>query len=167
MVLMAKVYIKNPKQLEGYVINKLANELFFSSNLQDAMAETMQEVIIKNVYDAYTPDNPNARRGNNEGFADMDNMEFTSVDVSNGAVRLVFENITEGKDSMKGQEMTDSFEQGIKGDWVNPNATDAQGRVVSDARPFIDSTAEQLNKDKGKLVDALKKDLRKLGFEVK
>lgn len=163
---MAKVIIKNPKQLEGYLANKLANELFFSSNLQDVMAETMQEVIVKNVYGGYDPKNPDTRRGNDDGFSDVDNMQFTSVDVSNGKVSYIFENTTEGKDSLKGQELADTFEEGIKGNWYNPNLTDDKGRVVSDARSFIEDTTKELL-ESGKLVEALKKDLSRLGIKIK
>ena len=165
--ILAKIQIKNAKQLEKFLANKMANELYFSSNLQDATAEVMQENIIENVYDAYSPQNPSARRGNDDGFSDMNNMEFTSVDVRGGKVEFVFENITEGGDSMKGNEMAETFEKGIRESWVNPNATDNQGRVVSDARPFIQPTIDELNASKGKLADALKKDLRNLGFKVR
>ena len=164
---LAKIQIKNAKQLEKFLANKMANELYFSSNLQDATAEVMQENIIENVYDAYSPQNPSARRGNDDGFSDMNNMEFTSVDVRGGKVEFVFENITEGGDSMKGNEMAETFEKGIRESWVNPNATDSQGRVVSDARPFIQDTIDSMNANKGKLADALKKDLRNLGFKVR
>lgn len=164
---MAKVYIRNPKQLEGFVTNKLANELFFSSNLQDEIAETMQEIIVKNVYDAYEPSHYK-RRGNNDGFSDMDNMEFTSVDVVDGTVRLVFENTADrNMDKSTDKTLTDIFEEGHRQSWYNPDHADNQGRVVSTPRPFIEDTVKNLNDDKGKLADALKKDLRSLGFKVK
>ena len=164
---MKKVYIHNPRQLEGYVTNKLANELFFSSNLQDTIVEKMQEKIISNVYDAYEPSHYE-RRGNNDGFSDMDNMEFTSVDVVGGTVRLVFENTTDknfGKQTDK--TLTEIFEEGHRESWYNADQTDKHGRVVSKARPFIEETVESLNNSKGELVNALKRDLRSLGFEVK
>ena len=146
--------------------NKIANDLFFSSNVQDQIAETMHEKIISNVYDAFTP-TEYKRRGNDEGFSDMNNMQFTSVDVSNGAVRFVFENTTEGNDSMSGQELTDMFEQGIKGNWYNPDVMDNQGRINSSPRPFIDDTISELNQNKAQLQESLKKDLAKLGFKIK
>lgn len=159
------IKIKSLKDLEGMLQNKIANDLFFSSNVQDRIAETMHEKIISNVYNVFTP-TEYERRGNDDGFSDMNNMQFTSVDVSNGAVRFVFENTTEGNDSMSGQELTDMFETG-KGKWDNPNVVDNQGRVNSAPRPFIDDTISELNQNKTQLQDALKKDLAKLGFKVK
>ena len=165
-ILAKKVYIKNKKDLEGFIANQIANNLFFSSNLQDKTAEIMQENIIKNVYDKFTPEEYE-RRGNDEGFSDMDNMEFTSVNIENGNVRFVFENTTEGNDSMDGRELTDMFESGDKSAWDNPNVRDNQGRINSDPRPFIQSTMDDMNARKSELVDAVKKDMRGLGFNVK
>ena len=169
-ILAKKIYIKNAKDLEGFIANQIANNLFFSSNLQDKTAEIMQENIIKNVYDAFEP-RKYQRRGKNdnntEAFSHMDNMEFTSVDIQNGNVRFVFENTAEGNDSMSGKELTDMFENGTRENWDAPNVTDDYGRVASDPRPFIQSTIDDLNKSKGELVDALKKDLRGLGFQIK
>lgn len=159
------IKIKSLKDLEGMLQNKIANDLFFSSNVQDQIAETMHEKIISNVYNAFTP-SEYERRGSDDGFSDMNNMQFTSVDVSNGNVRFVFENTTEGNDSMSGQELTDMFETG-KGKWDNPNVVDNQGRINSSPRPFIDDTISELNQNKAQLQEALKKDLAKLGFKVK
>ena len=161
-----KVYIKNAKDLEGFLANTIANNLFFKSNLQDKAAEIMQERIIENVYNAYEP-TEYERRGNDEGFSDMNNMQFTSVDVKNGNVRFVFENTTEGNDSMSGEEMTETFEKGLRDNWLYPDATDEYGRVVSAPRPFIDDSINDMNSRKGELIDAVRKDLRNLGFDAK
>ena len=164
---MAKpIRITNPRQLEGLITNKLANELFFQSNIQDKIAEAMHDKIISNVYDAFEPEQYQ-RRANSGGFSDMNNMEFTSVDVSNGQVRFIFENTTEGNDSMSGQELTEMFETGDRDSWDNPDVYDKHGRLNSKARPFIEDTVKQLNDNKGELAEALKQDLRRLGFEVK
>lgn len=166
MIILAKIYIKNAKDLEGFLANTIANNLFVSSNLQDKVAETMHENIIENVYDAFEP-SQYERRGNDDGFSDMNNMQFTSVDIENGTVRFTFENTAEGNDSMSGRELTNMFENGARDNWNNPDITDVYGRVVSEKRPFIQSTIDDLNSNKGELVEALKKDLRGLGLEIK
>ncbi|MCM3387337.1 hypothetical protein M3649_04210 [Ureibacillus chungkukjangi] len=158
------IYIKNLKDLEGMIKNKIANNLYFSSKIQDVMAEKMQEVIVDNVYAAH---DGGYRRGNEDGFSDMDNMVFTNTEVSNNGVKFTFENITEGRDSMKGEEMAETFEKGIRENWVNPDYEDSKGRIVSDPRPFLSDTVDELNRSKSELTNALKKDLKNLGFDVK
>lgn len=160
------IYIKSLKDLEGMIKSKIANELYFSSNLQDVVAEKMHDNIIENVYNAFEP-KEYERRGNSDGFSDMNNMQFTSSEVVGNTVHFTFENTTEGNDSMSGEELAEMFETGDRSSWDNPHVMDGYGRINSSPRPFIQSTIDDLNQNKAELVNALKKDLKNLGFDVK
>ncbi len=151
--------VKSIDEAIAYVLKSIENNDHNNSNLKDVTADTMQEVIETNVYDAYTP-KKYQRRGTEDGFLDTNNMVFTDVQSSGNSVNLTFENITTGNDSMSGQRLDDLFENG-NGTWDNPNGSWAN------KRPFVEDTIDSLNQNKGELVNAVKKDLKNLGFEVK
>lgn len=143
----------------AHVLKSIANNDHNNTNLKEVTADTMQEVIEPNVYDAYTP-KKYERRGAEGGFLDKSNMVFTDVQTNGNSVNLTFENITTGNDSMSGERIDDLFENG-NGTWENSN-----GRWVN-KRPFLDDTVEALNNNKGELTNAVKKDLKNIGFDVK
>lgn len=156
----------NIEDLQKYLQKRLSNIDFNSTNLKDVTADTMHDVIMDNVYDAFNP-SEYERRGDKGGFSDTNNMVFTDVQASDGKIRLKFENITTGNDSMYGEEISDTIENGIKNNWDNPEVEDEYGRINSDPRPYVDDTIDELRYRENELTGALKKDLRNLGFDVK
>lgn len=156
----------NIEDLQKYLQKQLSNIDFNSTNLKDITADTMYDVIMDNVYDAFNP-SEYERRGDKGGFSDTNNMVFTDVQASDGKIRLKFENITTGNDSMYGEEISDTIENGIKNNWDNPEVEDEYGRINSDPRPYVDDTIDELRYRENELTGALKKDLRNLGFDVK
>lgn len=155
---MAKIKVKNLAQLENAVKGLIHDEMFFSSNLQDTIAEVMHEKVKTNVYDAYDPIHYK-RRGNNDGLLDMDNMEFTDVDVQGNGVKFTFENTakTNGSGVLADKDLAPLIENGVEDSnkpWEQP-------------RPFTEETAQNLQENKGELYDALRKDLKNLGLKVR
>ena len=164
---MAKIQVKNLKELENVLKAQLNDNKFFTSHLQDKSAEIMSERIKENVYKAFTP-SEYERRGDDEGFSDPSGIQFTDMSDTGNGLLIKLENMNTGNDSMEGKTLTDMVENGgNKGDWVNPYVRDAYGRVVSKKRPFIQSTIDDMNQNKGELIEALRKDLNELGFKTK
>lgn len=166
MLLVAKIQVKNLKQLEDAVRAKLNENKSFASNLENKSAEIMSDRIKENVYEAYTPSEYN-RRGDEGGFSDARGIVFTDVNNTNNGLLLKLENTNTGNDSMEGEMLTNMFENGIQDNWDNPYAMDAYGRIVSNERPFIDDTISDLKQNKTELVKALRKDLKSLGFDTR
>lgn len=163
---MAKIQVKNLKELENVLKAQFNDNKFFTSHLQDKSAEMMSERIKENVYGGFTPSEYN-RRGDAGGFSDPTGIQFTDINDTGNGLLIKLENMNTGNDSMAGKTLTDMFENGVRDNWDNPDAMDAYGRIVSDKREFISDTISDMNQNKGELVEALRKDLKELGFDVK
>jgi len=155
---------KNLKQLEAYLKMNIHQVLRDSMELERELAEIMYQTVIDRVYNSYTssPEEMDKRRGDNDGLSDIRNMVVTGVSIQpNGMVKVVFENIAEGRDTMEDTLLVDAFEQPSKaGHW------NRQG-VWSQDRSFINETAERIRQNPEHVIAAIRKGLKEKGFTVK
>jgi len=165
------VQFKDLNQLQRYLERgDIINTIFRDKNIEKVLAKEMSKSVRDVVYARYTPKQYN-RRGDDGGLSDMRNMHITKVEIVNGKVRILFENLTMGQthfspiyehdyDSMRGQFITDTIEDGISENWYR------QG-VWSNARPYVQKTIERIQANPTPLINAIKSAYRKIGFEVK
>ncbi|HLG28297.1 MAG TPA: hypothetical protein VI423_10970 [Paenisporosarcina sp.] len=134
------------------------------ASIERILAETMSQAVWDIVYAGYiSPPNvkdPYERRGDESGLSDIRNYFITDFFVKDGKVSIIFENLTEGTDSMKGKFIGDMIEYGIKDLWNNSNG------AWSEPRPFSQETADRLNANPTELLGALKTALQARGFTV-
>ena len=151
---------KDLKSLETYLTQAVGEIASNSMELEDTMAETMRQAVYDIVYDAYSP-TQYERRADKGGLSDVDNMVITSADMRNGKVLLSFENITSGVDTLEGKRLDDTINDGIAGNWANPNGS------WSEPRRFIEETRERLQQKSGELTRELEKELKRAGFKTR
>lgn len=149
----------NLTQLESLILAQVQKQLATTDDVRSVVAKTVSEKVESEVYEKYSPEEYK-RRGLRDGLADPDNVEITSIQSSGNKIQVILENLTMGDDSMKGEVITDTIEEGIEEDWNNPDG------VWSEPRPFMEVANEEL-KNSGELNDAVKRALRKGGLQVK
>ena len=163
------VQFKDLNHLQRYLENN-ANQIFKDKGIEKVLAKEMSKAVQDIVYRHYIPVEY-LRRGNDGGLSDVRNMKITKVEVDNGKVRVLFENLTLGQghfspiyehdyDSLKGDFITDTIEDGISENWYRTGKW-------SEARPFVKTTIERIQANPLPLVNAIKSAYRKLGFEVR
>lgn len=127
--------------------------------LREVIGDKVSSKVKSEVYDKHNPSHYK-RRGIDDGLADPDNVERTSLQTNGTHIQAIYENTTEGVDTLIGQELTQTIEEGIKGNWSNPNGEWAE------PRPFIEPAVEEL-KSESELRSTLVKMLRQSGYSVK
>lgn len=169
---MVKKQFKNLNDLKRFVGEQSTN-ILNDKKLESILAKEMQKAVHMVVYRHYTP-KFYERRKDNGGLSDTRNMKIVDVSVKGGNVVLLFENLTKGQthftpiyehslDSMHGEFITDLIEEGSgsgTGEWYREGAW-------SEARPFVQQTIENINRNPDKLVDAIKKAYRRVGFTIR
>ena len=167
---------KDLASLEAYLQKNIHHVMNRSAELERVLASTMSNAVYDVVYKAYTPE-VYQRRGDEDGsgvgggLADERNMYITSVEVVDGSVRLVFENLTQGnedfipiygqpQDSLHGKFITDTIVEGIAANWYETGEW-------SNPRDFVGETAKRLRDSPAELVQAIKNGLIAKGFSVK
>ena len=152
---------KNLSTLEDYVKKKVLESIQTNLGLEDIFAETMQEVIQKNVYDVYTPVEYE-RRGEQGGFLDTRFMHFTNHIAEGSRIVSTFENLAQGQDTMVGKYIAEMIEKGLKEPYNNPDGPWAE------PRPFLEDTAQVLETTKrDEVIGAFKIGLITSGLKVK
>jgi hypothetical protein len=154
----------NLKDLEAYLQRNMHQVLRDSMELERELATIMSQTIIEKVYEAYIPETQQAldmRRGeNNLGLADPRNMIISNILFEKRQLRILFENIAEGRDTMQDDMLVDAFENPTKeGYWSS------QGKWSS--RSFINETAERIRQNPHGVINAIKQNLKEAGFVVK
>jgi hypothetical protein len=157
---MAKKSFNNLDEIESYLQKNVMEILSRDASIERILAETMSQSVIDVVYGHYTPEQYD-RRMDESGLSDVRNMVISDFFVKDGKVSIIFENLTEGVDNMKGKFIGDMIEYGIKDLWNNPNG------AWSEPRPFAQETANRINTDPSELLNALKTALMARGFTVK
>lgn len=131
-----------------------------SAELERVLADAMVDSVWKYVYDAYEPESYN-RREDEGGLADSRNYAITSVTLdSGGRIKLIFENLTLGNDSLSHTFLTDTIEEGIEANW---NRTGEW----SEARPFVAETAKQLRENPEGILRAMRNGLIAKGMKIR
>lgn len=165
------VQFKDLDHLQRY-LERNSNQVFKDKNIEKVLASTMSQAVYDVVYRRYVPVEYKRRR-NDGGLSDVRNMKITKVEVKNGKVIVLFENLTLGQghfspiyeqsqDSLYGQFITDVINDGeTDGDsWYR------HGKW-SQARPFIQETIARIEANPTYLINAIKNAYKKLGFEVR
>lgn len=158
-------------QLQRY-LERNSNQVFNDKNIEKVLAATMSQAVYDVVYSRYVPVEYKRRR-NSGGLSDVRNMKITKVEVKNGKVIVLFENLTLGQghyspiyeqsqDSLHGQFITDV---------INDGETDGSSWYRhgkwSEARPFIQETIARIEANPTYLINSIKNAYKKLGFEVR
>lgn len=150
--------------IEKFLMRELGNDLGNNDQLQKPIGKVVSskvsDSVQSEVYSKYPRPRFYERRGLNGGLADPDNVERVSFEIGSNAIKLVYENTTEGADTLKGESLTEVIEEGIKDAWANPNG------VWSEPRPFIEPAIKDL-KESNLLRKELVNVLKDAGFEVK
>lgn len=151
-------------------LEKNANQIFKDKGIEKVLAKEMSKAVQDVVYRRYIPVEY-IRRGNDGGLSDVRNMKITKVEVDNGKVRVLFENLTLGQghfspvyehdyDSLRGQFITDTIVDGIDENWYRTGKW-------SESRDFVKKTIEALRANPSHLIEAIKSAYKKAGFEIK
>lgn len=165
------VQFKDLDQIQRY-FERNSNQVFKDKNIEKVLASTMSQAVYDVVYRKYVPVEYKRRR-NDGGLSDVRNMKITKVEVTNGKVIVLFENLTLGQghyspiyeqsqDSLHGQFITDVINDGE----TNGNSWYRHGKW-SEARPFIQETIARIEANPTYLINAIKNAYKKLGFEVR
>lgn len=165
------VQFKDLNHLQRYLgRGDIINTVFKDKGIEKILASTMSQAVYDVVYGKYVPVEYKRRR-NDGGLSDVRNMKITKVEVNNGKVRVLFENLTLGQghfspiyehdyDSLRGQFLTDTIEDGLDENWYRTGKW-------SEARPFVQETIKRIQANPTYLVNAIKNAYKKLGFEVR
>jgi hypothetical protein len=145
--------------LEKALTQDILNAVGSNDQLRKLIGQEESQKVQSEVYDKNEPSRYK-RRGLADGLADPDNIERTSISSNGNKIQLIYENTTEGVDTLKGKELADTIEEGLLENWSNPNG------IWSSPRPFIEPTIESLKND-NKLRDELVSILKKAGMDVK
>lgn len=130
------------------------------SELQREISYLMKEAVEIAVYDVYEP--KVYERREKGGLSDPDNLRLIDAKkLSNRVTSLVFENMTKGNISDYYQEyIADTIVNGIKSNWLRHGAW-------SEPRDFVSKLTELVNQRKPEINNAIKMDLRKMGYKVR
>lgn len=167
---------KDLAHLQRY-LEKNASKILNDKGIEKVLAQAMSEEVKKVVYENYTP-RAYIRREDDGGLSDTRNMHITKVEVKNGKVSILFENLTQGQtrfipiyeqplDSLYGHFIADTINDGLRNNWYDPDATDKYGRVVSTPRPFVQETIARIVANPQPLINAIRNAYKKAGFNVK
>lgn len=151
---------KNLNDLEAYLQKNVHHVMNRSAELERVLADTMALAVWQVVYDAYEPESYN-RREDDDGLADTRNMVINSVTVTDEGVKLIFENIAQGNDTLSRTFLTDTIVEGIKENW------NYSGSPWSEPRDFVGETAKRLRENPEEIVEAIKNGLKKKKFKFK
>lgn len=152
---------KSLAEIQAYIQRNTHQVLRGSAQLERVLADTMSKAVVDTVYAVYDPKDY-IRRENNYGLSDPRNMIVSDVLIeSNGQVRLIFENITEGNDTLVDDMLVDTIEEGIWDNWMAPNTP------YADSRKFVEETANRIKQNPSEVINAIKAGLRDVGMRVK
>jgi len=143
------------KNLTADILSKATQ----SDILRQIVAQTESKNVDKYVYQAYKAQEYD-NRGLSGGLADPDNVELVSAGSNGVSVKLIYENTTEGVDTLQGEDLADTIIEGKAENFANPNGKWAN------KRDFITPTIEELkqgNDLRSGLIDLL----RQSGYQVK
>lgn len=147
------------KSMEKALTQQILKDTGKNDKLQKVVAKEVSDKAQTEVYDKFTP-YYYQRRGKRGGLADPENVERTFIGMSGNKIKLVYENTTEGVDTLQEQSLTDVIEEGQREAWSNPEG------VWSLPRPFIEPAIQEL-KDSDVLRNELVSILRESGLDVK
>lgn len=146
--------------LEREIQNTLPQLLINEKGIADVLKKTMNNAVNEVVYKHYLP-TQYQRRKNDGGLSDIRLMQFTDAFMQGNEFYMIFENLARGVDTLKGEYISETIENGLEENWAMPNG------AWSDKRPFVYQTAQNIMANPSHLIDAIKKAFIKAGFEVR
>lgn len=150
---------KNFDTMEAYLQKNITQILARNANIERIIAEAISQSVIDVVYAAYSPEYYE-RRMDDDGLSDVRNVVMSDFGFKDGRIFVAFENIAQGNDSMKGQFISETIENGIESNW-------RKAGEWSEPRPFMKETAIRLNQNPTPLIEALKTALSAKGFVIR
>ena len=162
---MVKKSFRNLKELEKYLKDTIPNQIVKDGKVESLLKTSMRQAVQEVVYDVYTPKGsptrpPYQRRGANGGLLDERTMQITDVLMDGKNFKMIFENLTQGNDTLSGDFLVDTIEQGLEENWQKTG-------VWSKPRPFVATTMERIKSNPAPLIEAIKSSFIKQGFKVK
>lgn len=159
--MLARKYnqFNNLKEIENYIKSHIPENILQSRDVENILKKEMRQAVYDVVYSAYEPE-VYERRGESGGLADMRTMEITDAIMNGDTFTIIFQNLAEGNDTLDGQYLTDTIEEGIASNWEREG-------IWSLPRPFVYETAEAIRANPKPLINAVKKAIIKAGFKVK
>lgn len=153
-------------------LEKNAPSILGSKEVEKILALTMRQSVYEVVYGHYVPVRYERLRDRG-GLSDPRNMHITQVEVKDGVVRILFENLRASQthfqliyqnqhvyEKLHGKFIVDTIEEGIEADWYETGKW-------SEARPFVADTVRRIKADPSYLINAIKSAYRKAGFHIK
>lgn len=122
------------------------------------MKDAMDKAITYTVYLAYTP-TYYERRYDDDGLGDINNMEH-DINIQGNRITITLKNITKGSDDDRHGYIGDIIASGNGYTWTRSEIYKSQQE-----RDFYEETANILRQ--GKIMNSIKKELRKRGIFVK
>ena len=149
---------RNLKELERYIINNIPEKIMQSRDVENILKKEMYQAVYDVVYAVYEPEYE--RRADNGGLSDMRTMEITDAIVKGKTFTMIFQNLAQGNDTLSGEYLTDTIEQGLEDNWETKG-------IWSKPRPFVYETAQAIKANPKPLINAVIKAFLKCGFKVK
>lgn len=148
----------------------IVESVFKDPRVVEILRDEMQKAVNKVVYQSYKP-KQYTRRKDDGGLSDKRNMHVTKVEIVNGTVRVLFENLTQGQnkyipiyqqsvDSLNGQFITDTITEYRPENWIRDG-------VWTQPRDFLTETVNNIKANPQPLINAIKSAYVKIGFKVK
>jgi hypothetical protein len=138
------------KDLENYVNKKVKESMVKGNHVKDEVIDTGKRHVQEDVYDKYTPDpnNPNSYKRTGQ-LKEQWESEETADGIAIYPSR---------RDEDTGKYIPEVIESGIGYDF----SFEYSGK----ARPFVENTRYELEANKDRVVDALKKDMKSMGLNI-
>lgn len=139
--------------------NNVPQHLVNDRNVERVLKGAMSQAVYETVYGHYIPHEYKRRRGQG-GLGDTRLMQITDAILKDGKFHIIFQNLAKGNDTLNGEYLAETIENGIKENWEKTG-------VWSEPRPFIQDTYRKILENPQPLMDAVKKAFVKCGFKVK
>ncbi|WP_341323362.1 hypothetical protein NSQ62_07780 [Solibacillus sp. FSL H8-0523] len=147
--------------LEKYLTMLFPEILGRSRQVESVIIMAMSQAVYDVVYGAFETEEY-VRREHDGGLSDIQNMGITDFGINeNGEAYVIFENLTEGQDTLKNKLITDTIVDGIKNNWKT------RPGPWTEERDFIGEAARAIRENPTELLDAFKNALVENGFIIK
>lgn len=150
---------KTLDELQKYIERNVVPKFIENGQIESVLQTAMRKAVYEAVYQEYTP-REYKRRNTKGGLGDRNLMQITNAILVDGNFSIMFENLAKGNDTLRGEFLAETIEEGIRSNWNNPNGE------WSKPRPFTDKMYENILANPRPLIEAVKKAFKSAGFKV-